>query len=227
METTLHRQLKELYADGEARFEAPVAGFRIDVVSGGQLVEIQHGSLAAIRDKVASLVKAHRVLVVKPVVIRKRIINHATQGGPVLSSRLSPRRGTVLDLFHELIYFTRVFPQQNLCLEVPLVDLEELRHPGHGQRRRWRRRDHQVADQRLVKIHHIYRFRTGRDLARLLPAELPTPFHTGQLAEGLAVPRWVAQQIAYCFREMHLCEEVGKQGNTRLYRLPESVRAAA
>ena len=115
METTLHRQLKELYADEDARFEAPVAGFRIDVVSAGQLVEIQHGSLAAIRDKVASLVKHHRVLVVKPIVIRKRIINHAAQGGPVLSSRLSPRQGTVLDLFHELIYFTRVFPQQNLC----------------------------------------------------------------------------------------------------------------
>ena len=121
---------------------------------GGQLVEIQHGSLAAIRDKVAELLKDHRVLVVKPVVIRKRIINHAAQGGPVLSSRLSPRQGQVLDLFHELIYFTRVFPHQNLCLEVPLVDIEELRHPGHGRRRRWRRRDHQVADQRLVKIHH-------------------------------------------------------------------------
>jgi hypothetical protein len=227
VETTLHRQLKELYADRDAQFEVPVGPFRIDVVCQGVLVEIQHGSLAAIRDKVARLVQDYRVLVVKPVVIRKRITNHAVRGGRVLSSRLSPRRGDLLDLFHELIYFTRVFPHQNLGLEVPLVDVEEVRHPGHGRRRRWRRRDHQVEDQRLLTIHRIHHFRTGGDLAGLLPANLPTPFHSGQLAEGLGVTRWFAQRIAYCLRMMQISEEVGKQGNSRLYRLRCPTEAAA
>lgn len=73
METTLHRQLKEIYADGDAQLEAKLGSYRIDVRVGEELVEIQHGSLAAIRDKVASLVKEYRVLVVKPLVVRKRI----------------------------------------------------------------------------------------------------------------------------------------------------------
>jgi hypothetical protein len=227
LETTLHRQLKEIYADGPAQFEAPLAGYRIDVICGGELVEIQHGSLAAIRDKVAKLLPDHRVLVVKPLVVRKRIVNQDGPGGRVLSSRLSPKQGSILDLFHELIYFTRVFPHPNLSLEVPLVDIEERRHLGHGRRRRWRRRDHQVEDQRLIELHRVHRFRTGRDLVSLLPDGLPSPFHTGHVAEGLAIPRWFAQRIAYCLRMMRLAREVGKQGNTRLYELHGAASRAA
>ena len=49
METSLHRQLKEKYASGDAAQEVTWGDYRIDVVSEDQLIEIQHGSLAAIR----------------------------------------------------------------------------------------------------------------------------------------------------------------------------------
>ena len=39
-----------------------------------QLIEIQHGSLAAIRDKIRKLVENHRVLVVKPIVRQKLLV---------------------------------------------------------------------------------------------------------------------------------------------------------
>ena len=220
METSLHRQLKEIYSDGESRLEAPLEKYRIDVVCGDELVEIQHGSLAAIRDKVSALLKTHRVLVVKPIVSCKWIVRQDARGGRVLGRRRSPKQGTVLDVFHELIYFTRVFPHANLSLEVPLVEIEERRYPGHGRRRRWRRDDFQVEDQALVRVHRVHRLRTGDDLIQLLPAGLPSPFHTGHLASRCGVPRWVAQRIAYCLRKMNLAEESGKAGNARLYRLP-------
>jgi hypothetical protein len=220
METSLHRQLKQTYADADAQLEAPLDGFRIDVLCGDEVVEIQHGSLAAIRDKVAKLAKTRRVLVVKPIVVRKRIVRQDARAGRVLSRRYSPKKGNIWELFHELVYFTRVFPHKNLALEVPLVDIEEWRYPGHGRRRRWRKNDHQVEDQRLISIHRIQRFRTGADLANLVPPGLPSPFHTGHLAAHLDIPRWFAQRIAYCFREMKIADEMGKTGNARLYRLP-------
>lgn len=220
METSLHRQLKELYADGDAEQEARLGSYRIDVIAGDELVEIQHGSLAAIRDKVGNLVKRHRMLIVKPLVIRKRIVKQDAKSGNVVSRRLSPKRGSVLDLFHELIYFTRVYPHKNLVLEVPLVDIEEWRYPGHGRRRRWRRNDHVVEDQKLLEVRQIHRFRTSRDLTELIPSDLPSPFHTGHLAESLGVDRWVAQRVAYCLREMNAVAEIGKDRNTRLYQLP-------
>ena len=141
METSLHRDLKTLYAGQNAQFEVPLGGYRIDVMSGSRLVEIQHGSLAAIRDKVKTLLNDHYVVVVKPIVVQKLLVKRACKDGPVTGRRVSPKRGTLLDLFDELIHFTRVFPHKRLTLEVPLVDIEEWRYPGHGRRRRWRLAD--------------------------------------------------------------------------------------
>jgi hypothetical protein len=225
METSLHRDLKALYADKSAQFEVSLDGFRIDAVSRGRLVEIQHGSLAAIRDKVRTLLENYRVVVVKPIVVRKQLVKQASKDGAVVSRRMSPKRGKILDLFDELVHFTRVFPHPRLTLEVPLVEVEEWRYPGHGRRHRWRVNDQQVEDQKLLTVLRTYRLRTAADLVRLIACPLPQPFHSGQLAESLHVRRGVAQQIAYCFRQMGAVREVGKQGNTRLYEFAALKRA--
>jgi hypothetical protein len=224
METSLHRCLKSHYARPGARYEERLGQYRIDVHNGDELVEIQHGSLAAIRDKIARLVVNHQVLVVKPIVGRKTIIRLDRAEGREVSRRLSPKQGALLDIFEELIYFRRVFPHPQLVVDVPIVDIEETRYPGHGRRRRWRRDDHVVADQRLVAVRSRATFRTATDLLALLPAELPRPWHTGELAEQLRIGRHIAQRIAYCLRHMSAAREVGKRGNARLYDF--SVQAA-
>jgi hypothetical protein len=218
METTLHRQLKSHYsaADG-ALVEQRVGRYRIDVVAGRELIEIQLASLSSIRDKIAALVKRHDVRVVKPIVARKFLVKQQKVGGRVVSRRRSPKQGTVLDVFEELVHFTRVFPHRRLTLEVVLVEIEEWRVPGHGRRRRWRRGDHQTTDQQLLQIVGGEKFQTAADLCRLLPPELPQPFHTGHLAEGLKVQRWIAQRMAYCLRKMGAIETVGKQRGAWLY----------
>lgn len=218
METSLHKQLKEVYSDAGAEVEQKLGRYRIDVVCDKELIEIQHGSLAAIRDKVADLTNKYRMLVVKPIVYRRRLVKFKSQGGRVVSRRLSPKRGSVLDLFDELVYFTRVFPHPNLTLEAPLVEIEEWRYPGHGRRRYRRKNDHVVDDQKLTKVHEIHRFQSRADLLRLIPADLPNPFHTGHLAEAMDIDRSKAQQIAYCLRKTDALEDCGKQVNARLYR---------
>lgn len=220
METSLHKELKRVYAGAEAQTEVRLGRYRIDAVCGSLLVEIQHGSLSAIRNKIAALVAEHDVLVVKPIVARRLLIKRARPQGPVVDRRLSPKRGRLLDLFDELLYFRQVFPHARLTLEVPLVEIEEWRYPGHGRRRRWRRDDFEVEDQRLVRIVETHRLQTAADLRRLLPDNLPQPFDTAHLAAGLDVDRGVAQKIAYCLRHVGTVQEAGKRGNTRLYAYP-------
>jgi len=222
METTLHRQLKELYADPHSRQEVPLDKYRIDVVRGDVLVEIQLGSIAAIRDKIHKLLVDHYVLVVKPIIARKHLIKLDKRDGDVVSRRRSPKRGNIMNLFDELVYCTRLFPHPNLCIDVPLIEMEELRFPGHGRRRRHRDNDFQVQDQRLLKIESIQRFATAGDLRKLIPGTLPTTFHTGHLAEAIGQSRSVAQQVAYCFRHMKITRPVGKKGNAILYRFKKS-----
>lgn len=218
METSLHRQLKAHYAGADGLQEVVCQGYRIDAVQGDELIEIQHGSLAAIRDKIRKLLRKHRVRVVKPIVANKRLVKLDSRGGFELSRRRSPKRGVVLDVFDELVYFTRVFPHERLTLEVVLVDVEERRYPGCGKRRRRRpQSDFQIEDQVLEKIVSTHAFASTADLLRLLPRRLPAEFHTGHLAERMKTPRWIAQRIAYCLREMKAVRVVGKSGNSILY----------
>ena len=125
METTLHKQLKDEFCDPDAELEVKLDRYRIDVVSGDRLIEIQRSSLSSIRDKIQRLLKlGFTVDVVKPLVTRKRLVKLSKKGGQVVDSRWSPKRGTILDLFDELIYFTRVFPHPNLTLITPMIGLK-------------------------------------------------------------------------------------------------------
>jgi hypothetical protein len=198
--------------------EERIAGYRIDAVRDDQLVEIQHGGLAAIRIKIARLLEKHDVLVVKPLVVRKQLVRLSKRGGKELVRRLSPKQGGLLDLFHELVYFTRVFPHPRLTLHAPLIEVEERRYPGHGRRRRWRRDDHVVEDQRLVAVVGVHQFQAATDLLTILPSDLAQPFHSGHLADALGIRRWVAQRIVYCLRKCGAAEICGKSGNTVLYQ---------
>ena len=217
METSLHRDLKKYYAVSESQTEVKLGCYRIDAVRDDELIEIQHGSLAAIRAKIARLLKQHRVRVVKPIVFRKHLVKRAGKGRRILERRLSPKKGTVLDVFHEMVYFCQVFPHDNLTLEVPLVTVEEWRFPGHGRRRRRRARDHQVEDQKLMGIESTYEFRDAADFVTLLPRTLPSPFDTQHLANTLQIDRWFAQRVAYSLRQIGSITTVGKRGNTMLY----------
>jgi hypothetical protein len=226
METTLHRQLKERYAMDGGAVEQRVGRYRIDVIRGTQLIEIQLAPLMSIRDKIAALLKKHDVLVVKPLIATKHLVKRRGAGGKIVSRRRSPKRRTLLDVFEELVHFTRVFPHRRLTLEVLLVEIEEWRYPGHG-RRRWRRdNDHLIEDQHLLEVHAVHQFRTAGDLCRMLPPALPQPFHTGQLADGLGVERWIAQRMAYCLRETGAIQSVGKLRGAWLYQRPSADQAA-
>ena len=225
METTLHRQLKDLYCSDESQLEIAVDGYRIDAVIGELLIEVQCASLSAIRDKVKTLVQRHDVLIVKPIAARKFLIKRKRRNGKVQSSRYSPTRRTVFHLFDELVHFVTVFPHPRLTLEIVMTEQEE--HRISRRKRRWRSKDYRVEDRKLVSVVDSIRLRTCEDLLALLPSDLPTSFSTEELANQAGIPRWLAQKAAYCLRKTEAVAVVGKRGNALLYQKTRRDRAAA
>lgn len=215
MESTLHRQLKLLYGGSPEDLEVQVDGYRIDAVVNGRLFEIQQASLSSLRDKVRALLQRHRVVVVKPLVSRKYLIRRERSGGEIVSARFSPTRETVLNVFQELVHFIRVFPHPRLTLEVLLTEQEE--HRVTRPRRRRRGPDFRVEDRLLRSVVSRKTLRTVADLRKLLPADLPPQFTTGDLASKAGIPRWLAQKMAYCLRVTGAITTLGKQGNSVLY----------
>lgn len=225
METSLHRELKGLYGVTSASQEVAVAGYRIDAVVGTELIEVQQASLGALRRKVANLLEFHDVRVVKPLAARTYLVRRDRANGPVVSTRYSPRRETLLDLFLDLVHFVPVFPHPRLTLELLLTEQEEHRLPARRRRRRWNC-DYRVEDRQLRAVLSSTILRTADDLWGLIPGDVPSPFTTANLAESASVPRWQAQKIAYCLRLAGAAVEVGKQGNARVYEkvIPKRAR---
>lgn len=221
METTLHHQLKDYFREPDAPIEVRIDRYRIDVINGDRLVEIQRSGLASIRNKIESLLQqGFKVDVVKPIVVRKRLVKLDSVAGREVDRRWSPLAGTILDLFDELLYFTRTFPHPQLRLIAPLITIEEIRYPGHGKRRRKRFGDFLVRDRQILELHEIYQFATVLDLQKLLDCQsLPTEFDTNDLARSLSIKRHHAQRIAYVMRKTGSFMETGKLRNTIRYRL--------
>ena len=215
METSLHRALKERYAaGGSGRPEVVVGGFRVDAVDdAGRLVEVQSGPLGPLRGKLRRLLPAHRVRIVKPVVLRRRIVRRARPDGPDLSVRSSPKRGEFHDVFDDLVGIVQVFPHANLDLEILGVTIDEVRLP------RRRRPGYAVADRRLGEIHGTTSLVRAADLWSLLPASCHgrDTFTTRDLAERLGRPLGFAQRVAYCLRLTGAARVVGRAGNRRIY----------
>lgn len=198
--------------------------YRIDVVTGRRLIEIQFSGLAAIARKIAELVKTHRVDVIKPITLRKKLIKLDGRQGKILGTRWSNLRGSPIDLFEELIAFRHVFPHPRLRLVVPLLEIEETRFPGHGRRRRWRERDFQVADRRVLKWCGCLSFGAAHELLQLLPDDLSEIWDTQELASKLGITRALSQRVAYVLRHIGAAAECGKRGHSRLHRLVRRLR---
>jgi hypothetical protein len=215
METSLHHALKDRYGPGAGgRSEVSLRGFRIDAVAScGQLVEIQSGPLGPLRRKLGKLLADHRVLVVKPVVLEKRVVRRARPEGPDLSVRRSPKQGAVVDVFEDLVGLARVFPHPNLAIEVLGVAIDEIRIP----RRRWP--GYRVVDRRLGQVREAVRLERPGDLWRLLAdgPDWTVPFTTLDIAARTGRPVWIAQRVAYCLRNSGAARVVGKAGNRQIY----------
>jgi hypothetical protein len=216
-EKSLHASLKRWYAKPGDQIEVPIDGYVIDLVRDDLLIEIQTRGFSGMRSKLINLLAAgHRVRIVHPIPVDKHIVRVGADG-VVAGRRLSPRHGQVHDVFSELVSFPVLLAEPRLELEVVLISEEEQRH--HVSGRAWRRKGWMVAERRLLEVRDSVMLSNPDDLVALLPAGLPSPFTTADLALGLGTPLRTSQQMAYCLREMGLVDVVGKRGNHIEYRM--------
>ena len=215
-EKPLHAALKEWYARPNDQFEVSVDGFVIDIVRGDLLVEIQTRNFAAIKRKLVKLTAHHPVRLVYPIAREKWIIRLAGDGHSQLGRRKSPKRGTLEQVFGELVSFPQLLSNPNFSLEVLFMQEEEVRR--YDSKRGWRRKGWVTHERRLLEVVGQRLFETPADIGALVPSQLAEqPFTTSDLAAATGKPRWLAQKMAYCLREMGTIAQVGKRGKAILY----------
>jgi len=201
-ESPLHAGIKKFLALPGDRFEVPLEGFVIDIVretgDGDELIEIQTGSFGALGNKLDRLLGSHRIRIVHPIAEQVWIARAGRR-----RARRSPRRGSILELFGELVSLPTLLSHPNLSLEVLLIDEEQLRGPRRGLRAR-------VLERRLRVVRRSRRFDEVGELLELLPVGLEEPWTTAGLAASTGIRRRTAQAMAYCLKANELIVEVGR-----------------
>ena len=214
-EGALHAELRAWFQRPGDRLEQPVDGFIVDLVRDELLVEFQTGGFSALRRKLPVLLERHCVRVVTPVAVSRHIVK-VDATGELLSRRRSPKRGRVEDIFAELTSIPTLLNHPRFALEVVLVDIEELR--VHRPGRAFRRHGWVVSGRALGKVLDRILFNDAEQATALLPQPLPDPFKTSDLATVGALPRRLAQQMAYCLLALGSIERFGKRGNAHCYQ---------
>ena len=214
-ERPLHASLKRWYAEPGDRTEVAVDGYVIDLVRRDLLIEVQTRGLSSARHKVAALLRrGHRLRVISPIAVDTWLVKYDADGG-VLSRRRSPRHGIATDVFAELVSIATLLDEPGLEIDLALIEMEERRfHAPDGP---WRRKGWTVEERRLVEVRDTLQLRGVAALAAFLPAGLPEPFTTADLASRLGRPRRAAQQMAYCLRSVDVIQAVGKRGHVVEY----------
>ncbi len=210
-EGSLHAALKQHYAQPGDRFEVPLNGFVIDIERGRQLIEIQTGSFGAMGKKLDRLLGDHELLLVYPVAVETRLVR------PSKPSRRSPKRGSVYQLFDELVSIPTLIDHPHLTLEVALVKIDRIQRPDPKARRG--RGGYRTVDKVMTELVGIERFADVEDLRRLIPAGLPDEFTTADLADCGPFDRSTAQKLAYCFQPLGIFEQTRRTRAGYHYRL--------
>ncbi len=219
-EKPLHAALKQRYAEPNDLFEVPVDGFLVDIVRGDLLIEIQTKNFAAVKQKLTLLVARHPVRLVYPVAIEKWILKLAEDGQSKPSRRKSPKRGSLEDIFDELVSIPQLLSNPNFSIEVLFTHEEEIRR--HDSTRSWRRRGWITQERRLVQIVARKLLDKPDDLYALIPLTLTEPFTAYDLSKAMNKSRLFAQKMVYCLSRMGGITQVGKRRNSILYTRRES-----
>jgi hypothetical protein len=175
-----------------------------------ELIEIQTGSFGAMGNKLDHLLPRFRITIVHPIALRTRLMRDGKK------PRLSPKRGSIHTLFDELVSLPTLLDHPHLAMEIVLLDVVKIQISDPKARRG--RGGYRTLDRELETIDSIVRLESMSDVAdRFVPAELPSPFCTADLAASAGVARAVAQKMTYCLRLSGQIVEVDRTRDGRLF----------
>jgi hypothetical protein len=214
-EYSLHSEVKKAYSLPGDQFEVKLDNYIVDILRGNLVIEVQTRNFSALKEKLQVLTKKHQVRLVYPLVEKKWITN-LTKDLVVLSKRKSPRKGSLSDLFRELVMIPHMIGEENFSLEVLYIDEEEVRcNDGKGS---WRRKGVSVKDRRLLKVNYRVLFQSKADYIKILPEGLNGVFTNRELARLAKTSVRTARQITYCLRKSGVIRLAEKKRNELVFQ---------
>ena len=214
-ESSLHRSLKFYYAE-PGKTETTMAGYVCDAIGAdGELIEIQTGNFSGLKKKIPVLAKSGKVRLIYPVIAVKTIELRDT-GGNLISRRKSPKKGTVWNIFDELVYAPEILKLKNLTIEIIYVDAIECRRKdGKGS---WRRKGVSIEDRILQDRREGIVLKRKADWKQyFLP--IKKECSTKALALAAKINPETARKTIYTLEKAGILKKTHKDGRSWIYRI--------
>jgi hypothetical protein len=215
-ENSLHAEIIAHLAHPGDVLEAEINRYRIDILRGSQIIEVQTRNLSKLTKKVAKVADQYQVEIIFPI-HQVKYIHKIDHRGKTLSIKKSPKKGKLIEVFKELVNAPHLITHPNVSLTVMMIEGEEFwLDDGKGS---WRRKKWSIVERKLLAILSQHVYSQPADLLDLLPRSLPPQFTNRQLAENLRISPRLAGKISYTLRNADLIAVIGKNGRANLFEV--------
>ena len=223
-ETSLHRELKEIYAQKhQGNTEIEIENYICDIVCSDEnstIIEIQTSNLSKLTSKIEKLTKFHKVKLIYPLATTT-YLQRQDETGKVLSKRKSPKKKNIYSIFGELFSLYKLFDNKNfsltilfceICIEKIIFD-NPVQTPNKSRRFR---KNWLTKDKKLISINNEVVLKNKKDLQDLIPKEIPEYFSSKDLRNTEIKNE--ANKMIWVLRKANLIEQVEKKGNLIIYK---------
>jgi hypothetical protein len=215
-EKSLHAEIIAYLAQPGDVLEAEINRYRIDILRGNQIIEVQTRGLGKLKNKVAEVADRYLVNIIYPIHQVKQI-HKIDKAGKTLSYKKSPKKGKLIEVFNELVNAPNLITYPNVSLIVIMIEGEEFwLDDGKGS---WHRKKWSIVERKLLSVLSQHTFSQPPDLLGMIPRSIPPQFTNRQLAEIARISPRLAGKITYTLRKAGLIEVIGKHGRANLFEI--------
>lgn len=218
-EKTTHAILKYTYCPDPFYHEIPVDGSVADICTEAEIIEIQSAGFHTLKKKLDKFLHKKPVTIVYPVPHSKWIHWIDPETGEITDKRKSPKCGTAMEIFKELIYIMPYLQNPNLHICITLLDLEEYRLLD-GWSKDKKKGSHRY-DRIPINIFDEVHLDCVNDYMQLIPYPLPEPFTMKDFQKASHLSPKISQRALKILRELQLVEQTGMKGRAYLYKVKE------
>lgn len=191
-ESLVHHELKELFAEKYGgKTEVEHNGYICDVFCQNKndekplIIEVQSAGLSSLSEKLRSLLKDSRLMLVYPLATKTRIQTVSTES-KVVSSRTSPKKKNIYCIFGEFFKIYDLFEDENFSLCVVPVTQTKIKQLTDEpvqtlQKNRRFKKNYLITDRLLDTISEPIVFKNKIEFLDLLPKEIPEMFSSKEL----------------------------------------------
>ena len=219
-EKYMHLILKNFICENTDCHEVGQGRYFADVLVEDTVYEIQTGGYYPLKKKLQYYLSESekRVVIVTPVVRRKRLIWVDPEDGSVTEGRRATVPHAWIKILREMYWLCGELDFDRVSFWFPVVSVDEYRkRDGFGKDKKIKATKIEKIPRELLDIEEVT---CAEDVARLfLPAELPERFTAAEFSRRTGARRLTLSSCIHALENLRVIEKDGKIGSAAAYKI--------